>query len=340
MSQQLELYRMMARARAFELALADLWHQGLISGEMHLGTGEEAVIAGVVAHLKDGDAVALDHRPTPAMALLGVDLVAMIKEMLGHEEGLCGGWGGHMHLFSPAHLAASSGIVGAAGPTACGFALSARLRRPGSVAVAFFGDGASNQGMLLESFNLAVAWRLPLLFVCKDNGWAITTRSEQVSGGELPRRAEAFGLAVESVDGLDPVAVHRGAGKLIARARSGKGPGYLHATCLRADGHFLNDPLLKMARRPIAEGGQTLKKVLSASVSSGGSLGARAASVVNMLGLLSRARKAGRDSGNDPLVRARKALGKQRAQLEQIDQEVAQQVADAVAEAVGEEVAR
>lgn len=339
--EQLRLYRMMARVRAFELATAELWHRGLISGEMHLGTGEEAVIAGVMAHLGKGDAVALDHRPTPALVLLGVDPVAMLKEMLGHEDGLCGGWGGHMHLLSPAHLAASSGIVGAAGPTACGFALSARHLRKGKIAVATFGDGATNQGQLLEAFNLAVAWKLPLLFVCKDNGWAITTRSDAVTGGDLPRRAEGFGLPVTSVDGLDPVVVHEAARQLIARARAGKGPGFLHAKCLRADGHFLNDPLLKMAQSPIAEGGATFKKVLSASVSSGGGgLGARAASVAKMVGLLGRALKGGRDSGKDPLVRTRKALRKLSAEVAQIDHEVAEEMAAAVAQALGEEVPR
>src|SRR4030042_416765 len=134
---------------------------------MHSGTGEEAIIAGVVTQLREGDAMALDHRGTAALLMRGVDPVLILRELLGRPDGLCGGMGGHMHLFSPAHLAASSGIVGAAGPAAVGFALANLHLRPGKVAVAFFGEGATNQGMLLESWNLAAAWKLPVLFVCK-----------------------------------------------------------------------------------------------------------------------------------------------------------------------------
>ena len=166
----LDLYRAMARARAFELLQAELWEQGLISGEMHLGTGEEAIAAGITAHLEPGDAVALDHRPTPVLTLLGVDPVRMLKEELGREDGLCRGNGGHMHLFSKEHLAASSGIVGSSGPLAAGFALAAKHLRPRSLAVAFFGDGAANQGVLMESLNIAALWKLPLILVCENNG--------------------------------------------------------------------------------------------------------------------------------------------------------------------------
>ena len=162
------LYRKMLTCRRFEEAIAVLWHEGRISGEMHLGIGEEGINAGVLDHLGDDDAVALDHRGTAGMVLRGVDLAAIVKECLGAADGLCGGMGGHMHLFSKGHLAASSGIVGAAGPTACGFALAAQHLRPGTVAAAFFGEAAMNQGMLMEAMNLAAAWELPVLFVCRD----------------------------------------------------------------------------------------------------------------------------------------------------------------------------
>jgi pyruvate dehydrogenase E1 component alpha subunit len=177
------LYALMLKSRLFEEATAKLWHEGLISGEMHLGTGEEAIIAGVVSHLNDGDAMALDHRGTAAMLMRGVDPILLLREFLGYKDGLCGGMGGHMHLFSKEHLAASSGIVGSEGPAAAGFALAAQYSRPGAIAVAFFGDGAMNQGMLMESMNLAAIWKLPVLFVCKDDGWAITTKSESSTGG-------------------------------------------------------------------------------------------------------------------------------------------------------------
>jgi pyruvate dehydrogenase E1 component alpha subunit len=172
----------MARIRHFERTIAELWREGRICGEMHLGIGEEAIAAGVVAHLREGDGLAVDHRSTPPLVARGVDLEAMLLEMLGSEDGLCRARGGHMHLFSAEHLAASSGIVGAGGPMACGFALAAQRLRPGAVGVGFFGDGAMNQGMLLEALNLAQAWRLPVLFVCKDNRWAISPHAHARSG--------------------------------------------------------------------------------------------------------------------------------------------------------------
>lgn len=247
------LYRQMLRCRLFEEAVADLWHQGLISGEMHLGIGEEGIIAGVLDHIQEGDALALDHRGTAAMLMRGIDPLELLREFLGHPEGLCAGQGGHMHLFSKDHLAASSGIVGASGPTAAGFALAAQYLRPNAVAVAFFGEGALNQGMLLESLNLAVAWGLPVLFVCKDNDWAITTRSVAQTGGTPTERARGFGLPAIEVDGSDVQLVWHAAKDGVARGRSGEGPFFIHAHCAHPEGHLIDDPLLRVARRPLRE---------------------------------------------------------------------------------------
>jgi TPP-dependent pyruvate/acetoin dehydrogenase alpha subunit len=188
------LYALMLKSRLFEEAVTQLWKDGLISGEMHLGTGEEAIIAGIVSHLRAGDALALDHRSTPPLLMRGVDPILILRELLGRPDGLCGGRGGHMHLFSKDHLTASSGIVGASGPAAAGFALAARYLRPGAIAVAFFGDGAMNQGMLMESMDLASVWNLPVLFVCKDDQWAISTRSRMVTGGSLSERVGGLGV--------------------------------------------------------------------------------------------------------------------------------------------------
>ncbi len=173
----------------------------------------------MVACLRDGDAMALDHRGTPPLVMRGVDLVLLLKELLGRTDGLCGGMGGHMHMFSAKHLAASSGIVGSSGPLAAGFALAAQYLHPGNISVCFFGDGASNQGMLLESFNLASAWQLPVIFVCKDNTWAITTQSPKVTGGNIIDRPRAFGINSVEVDGSDVEARIRG-GKCDDRART------------------------------------------------------------------------------------------------------------------------
>lgn len=243
----------MARIRQFEEALAELWQRGLISGELHLAIGEEAVHAGVCAHLADGDAVAVDHRSTPVFVARGVGLRELLLEVLGQSAGLNGGNGGHMHLFAPSMLLASSGIVGASAPLAAGFALAADHLRPGSVAVAFFGEGAANQGMLLEALNLAVAWKLPLVFVCKDNRWAVSTRSEAVTGGDLVARAEAFGMPALRVDGLEVEKVWEAARIAVSRARRSEGPMFLLCRVPRPHGHLLGDQLQRMVEHPIRE---------------------------------------------------------------------------------------
>ena len=168
-----------------------------------MGTGEEAIVAGVVSQLIEGDAMALDHRGTPPLIMRGIDPVSILKELLGSPDGLCGGQGGHMHLFSKEFFAASSGIVGSSGPCAAGFALAVQHLNPGSISVAFFGEGAMNQGMLMESLNLAAVWSLPVLFVCKDDGWSITTQSQKTTGGSLQQRVQGMGVPVVEVDGLD-----------------------------------------------------------------------------------------------------------------------------------------
>lgn len=224
-----------------------------MSGEMHLAVGEEAIVAGVLAQLEDGDALALDHRSTPPLVARGTDPVAIIAELLGREDGLCGGRGGHMHLFDPDRLAASSGIVGASAPAACGFALAAQQLRPAKVAFAFFGEGAMNQGMVMEALNLAAVWKLPVVFVCKDSRWAITTRSKTVTAGSLLDRARSFGLHAAHVDGGNVAAVARAARSAVAHARAGRGPSFILARCQRPDGHFLGDPLLRVFADPVGQ---------------------------------------------------------------------------------------
>lgn len=243
------LYATMATIRSFELMAAGLWSRGEISGEYHSSIGEEAVAAGVVAHLDTRDAMAVDHRGTAPLIARGVPLTALLGEILGDERGLGAGAGGHMHLLSKEHLAVSDGIVGAAGPLACGFALAARRRGAGGVAVAFFGEGAVNQGMLMEAFNLAAAWHLPVVFVCKDSGWSITTHSRAVTAGSLDRRAASLGLATTTANGADVLDVWRQARVAIARARTGH-PGFLRIRVQRPDGHFLDDPFLRPLREP------------------------------------------------------------------------------------------
>ena len=303
------LFLEMLRIRRFEEAIGDLWERGLISGEMHLGIGEEAIVAGVLSQLEDGDALALDHRSTPPLVARGTDLVAIIAELLGREDGLCRGRGGHMHLFDPDRLAASSGIVGASAPAACGFALAAQQLRPGSVAFAFFGEGAMNQGMVMEALNLAAAWKLPVVFVCKDSRWAITTRSRTVTAGSLAARARSFGLHIASVDGGNVDAVARAARSAVAHARGGYGPSFVLARCRRPEGHFLGDPLLRVFADPV---GQT--KELAPPLIRAATRGPGARRRVRILALLAIGRVIGRfglyrvAAYRDPVGRTRRRL--------------------------------
>ncbi|EFK10867.1 putative TPP-dependent acetoin dehydrogenase complex, E1 component, alpha subunit [delta proteobacterium NaphS2] len=334
------LYRKMLTCRRVEEAIAGLWYEGRISGEMHLGIGEEGINAGVLDHLGDGDAVALDHRGTAGMVLRGVDPAAIVKECMGSVDGLCCGNGGHMHLFSKQHLAASSGIVGAAGPAACGFALAAQQLRPGTVAVAFFGEGAMNQGMLMEAMNLATAWDLPVLFVCRDNGMAITTASASVTGGDLQMRARGLGVSGRSVDGADAEMVWRVAGELIDRARRGRGPAFLRATCTRPEGHFLGDPLVRMARSPLAQLKPRLGPLVAAARSAEGApMAQRVASLGKITSMLGRAVRTELGPAHDPVRRLRKRLTITSEALVKLEHEVEGIVKDAVDKALTSETA-
>jgi len=332
------LYALMLKSRLFEEAIARIWHDGLISGEMHLGTGEEAIIAGVVAQLREGDAMALDHRGTAALLMRGVDPVLILRELLGYPDGLCCGMGGHMHLFSKDHLAASSGIVGAEGPTATGFALSAQYSHPGAIAVAFFGDGAMNQGMLMESLNLASVWNLPVLFVCKDDGWAITTHSEKVTGGDLNERARGFGIPAVEVDGCDVSEMWEASHSAIERARSGQGPTFLHARCVHFEGHFLGFQLLRMVREPFKAMPEIAVPLTHSFLRLGGAaLRERLAGLKKVLkAVLSTLRDPRRDSDNDPVQRARKTLLSDPVHLQKLEDQIEQEISHVLASALAE----
>lgn len=329
------LYRLMLKSRLFEIEVTRLWQEGHIPGEMHLGMGEEAIVAGVVGQLREGDAMALDHRGTPPLLMHGVDPVLLLREFLGRGDGLCRGRGGHMHLFCRNPLAASSGIVGASGPTAAGFALAARYLRPGTLAVAFFGEGAANQGMLMESLNLAAAWKLPVLFVCKDNQKAITTSSPSVTGGVLTERARGFGMPAAAVDGIDAEGVWQTAYGAITRARGGEGPTFLHARCVHLEGHFLGDPLLQIARHPLKEmtpmAGPLMKSLLNPK---GASMRKRTESLRTITSLIKENIKQRFSKQGDPLAYTRKKLLSDKARLKELEAAVETEIRQVVAEAL------
>ncbi len=330
------LYALMQKCRLFEEAITQLWEDGLISGEMHLGTGEEAIIVGVVSQLRPSDAMALDHRGTAALLVRGVDPISILRELLGRANGLCSGKGGHMHLFSKDHLAASSGIVGAAGPTAAGFALAAQHLRPGAIAVAFFGDGAMNQGMLMEAMNLASVWNLPVLFVCKDDEWAITTKSSQVTGGNLYERVQGLGVSYVKVDGRDVQKVWEAARQAIEQIRSGKGTTFLHARCVHLEGHFLGFQLLRATRNPLREmPGISIPLLRSFLHPGGASLRERLAGLrVVTSSILTTLRDPRRDPANDPVKRARETLTSDPARLIELERTIEQEVAETVSSAL------
>ncbi|MHA1994108.1 MAG: thiamine pyrophosphate-dependent dehydrogenase E1 component subunit alpha [Candidatus Hodarchaeales archaeon] len=303
----LKLYELMYRSRFMEETITRLWNDGHIYGEMHLGIGEEAIIAGVLSHLIPGDAIATDHRSTAPFVMRGVDLEALLLEILGHPKGLCLGMGGHMHLFSQELLLTSSGIVGSSGPSAVGFALAAKYRKTNNIAVAFFGEGSMNQGMLLESLNLAAAMSLPVLFVCKDNNWAITTQSSEVTGGVLLDRVRGFGIEAREIDGSDVTTVWQAVETAIPRMRkSTKSPYFIQAHCTHNEGHFLGDPLLRFHRAPRKEFGAVTGPLMKSVLQyKGGRIDKRIGSVTKVLSLIAKSRMQLSDS-KDPLLRFEK----------------------------------
>jgi TPP-dependent pyruvate/acetoin dehydrogenase alpha subunit len=303
-------YRLMVRMRLVEEAMARAWADGLLPGEYHSGIGEEGINAGVLLNLGPDDALALDHRNTAPLVGRGTDPTSLMLEILGSDRGLNRGMAGHMHVVDPDVRAVADGLVGASAPLAVGAALAARSRRPGSVAVAFHGEAALNQGVLMEAYNLAVVWRLPVVFVCKDNRWSITTRSAAVTASTPRRRATALGLRAESARGDDVRAVHAAAGRLVRRAREGRGPGFLHVTCHRPTGHFEGDPVVRILRDPLGQA-RVLLPELRQAWSAGTSVGPAARGRgVAVLG--ARVGRAALDWGlgarRDPVRRARSAL--------------------------------
>jgi TPP-dependent pyruvate/acetoin dehydrogenase alpha subunit len=324
------LYRQIFRSRLFEEAVIQLWEAGLISGEMHLGIGEEAIAAGIVDQMIEGDAMALDHRGTPPLLMREIDPVLLLKEFLGLQDGLCSGRGGHMHLFSKDRLAASSGIVGSSGPAAVGFALAGIHLRPGTLAVAFFGEGAINQGMMMEAMNLASAWKLPVIFVCKNNEWSISTSSPSVTGGNLIDRAFGFGMPAIEVEGSDVMEVWEGASEAFERARDGSGPTFLLARCSHPEGHALGDPLLRMRRQPVKElrkrAGPLFRSIISR----------KGAPIHDRIKSLSGVMTVGKEIADqvaateDPLDLARRELVADIEHLTILEEEVSREILDAV----------
>jgi TPP-dependent pyruvate/acetoin dehydrogenase alpha subunit len=233
------LYGRMVLIRLFEDAVQRLFMQGEIQGTTHLYQGQEAVSVGVCAALQDGDAVAATYRGHGACLAMGTDPTALMAELLGRETGVCGGRAGTMNVIDLEHgVIGCFGIVGGSIAAATGAALASRLRRDGTVAVAFFGDGAVNQAYFHECLNLASVMALPVIFVCENNLYGEWTRMESVTaGGSIAARAAAYAIQGATVDGNDVVAVLDEASGAVARARRGEGPTLIEARTYRHKGH-------------------------------------------------------------------------------------------------------
>ena len=257
MTDLLSLYRTMVRIRAFEDA-AEAASQGGVSafgqsvtaqparvrGPLHLSTGQEAVAAGVCAHLRATDLITSTHRGHGHTLAKGADPTKMMCELFGKASGYNGGKGGSMHIadFSVGMLGAN-GVVAAGLPIAVGAAQGLKLRGQDAIAVCFFGDGAINRGPFMEALNWAVVYQLPVLFVCEDNRISATTESGKMTAGPgASARAAAMGIAAVQVDGTDVLAVSEAAATLIDEIRAGHGPRLLHALTDRHKGHVSVDP--------------------------------------------------------------------------------------------------
>jgi pyruvate dehydrogenase E1 component alpha subunit len=246
------MYENMVTARYYEERLQEEYLEGKqpafdisagpIPGELHLAAGHEASGAGVCAHLRDDDTVTAPHRPHHIAIAKGVDLEKMTAEIFGRQTGLCKGKGGHMHLFDPDVNFACSGIIAQGCPPAVGAALAAKKRNTDSVAVAFLGEGAIDQGGFLESLNFASVHELPVVFVVEDNDWAISMPKERVTDvKDGSKRADGFDMHGERVDHDDAIDVYEAAERAIGRARDGNGPTLLEVQVHRRMGHFMGD---------------------------------------------------------------------------------------------------
>lgn len=240
-----DMYYRMWLIRIFDQNAYSLYHRGLIRGTTHAYIGEEAVAVGACAALNRDDYITSTHRGHGHCLAKGGDPRAMMAELLGKATGYCKGKGGSMHIADlDLGILGANGIVGGGIGIATGAAYSADLRGSGQVAVCFFGDGASNQGILMEAANMAALWQLPVIYLCEENKYAEFSPSLPFIAVErIEQKARGFGLPGQTVDGNDVLAVYEAASQAIDRARRGKGPTLLVAQTYRIEGHTVGDPL-------------------------------------------------------------------------------------------------
>jgi len=238
LSEAADLYRTVRLIRRFEETAIEMVRTGVIVGGIHPCLGQEAVAAGVCAALRPDDVITSTHRGHGHVLAKGADPSRMLAELAGRETGLNRGRGGSMHAADVGvGILGANAIVGAAAPMAAGAAWFFRKKGERRIVVSFCGDGAVNQGVFLETLNLAALWRLPVVFVCENNGFATTTRVADATAGPIAARAAAFGIPAETVDGMDAEAVRAAAGVAVERGRSAEGPSFLECETYRFDAH-------------------------------------------------------------------------------------------------------
>ncbi len=251
---KLEFYRQMLLIRRFEEKVGQLYGMGLIGGFCHLYIGQEAVVVGMQAAITPDDAVITTYRDHAHMLACGMDPRGVMAELAGRSDGYSKGKGGSMHMFSPEkNFYGGHGIVGAPVPLGTGIALSFQYREMSNVSLTYFGDGASNQGQVYESFNMAQLWALPVVYVIENNQYAMGTAVTRATAQtELFRRGEGFGIPGMQVDGMDVLAVKAAGDKAVAHCRAGKGPIVLEMKTYRYRGHSMSDPAKYRSREEVS----------------------------------------------------------------------------------------
>lgn len=239
-----EMYASMWLIRRFEEAAAEQYMKGRIGGFLHLAIGEEAAVVGAISALRPDDPVTSTYREHGQALARGSDPGAIMAELFGRATGVCGGRGGSMHLMdAERHFYGGYGIVGGSVPLAVGLGFAARYRGEDRVSLTMFGDGATNQGVLAESLNMAELWDLPVVFVCLNNQYGMGTAVHHASAEpDLFRRAEGYGMAAWAVDGMDVMAVHRAVSEATRIAREDRRPAMVELKAYRYRGHSMSDP--------------------------------------------------------------------------------------------------
>ena len=251
----IEMYRKMRLIRRFEERVIDLVNANSIAGVTHEYIGEEAIAVGVCSALRSNDVISSTHRGHGHIIAKGGDVRRMIAELFGRVTGYNRGKGGSMHIADLAlGIYGANGIVAAGVPIAAGAAWASRIQKSGVVAATFFGDGAANQGVVHETMNLAGIWKLPLLFICENNQYAVTTPASYATAGPgISERAAAYGFPGVRVDGMRVDEVHRAVSQAVERARAGEGPTLIECMAYRFQGHFTAERALSLSYRPAEE---------------------------------------------------------------------------------------